>query len=83
MALKAYQLRIELQQIKPLIWRRLRMPGSVTLAKVHKIFQIVMGRTDTHTRSSALGHADLPGNVGPETLKTGTAPLLCLSKSWG
>jgi hypothetical protein len=52
---KVYQLRIELQEIKPLIWRRVRIPGPVKLAKVHRIFQIVMGWTDTHLHEFAIG----------------------------
>ncbi len=43
-----YRLRIELQAVKPAVWRSLRVPGQVTLAKLHKAFQIAMGWTDSH-----------------------------------
>lgn len=38
-----YQLRIELQHIEPLIWRRVLGPADVTLAKLHLILQGAMG----------------------------------------
>jgi hypothetical protein len=57
-----YQLRIELQQIEPKIWRSLRAPASVTLAKLHKIFQIAMGWSDSHLHEFAIGasHYGIP-----------------------
>jgi hypothetical protein len=42
------QLRIELQHITPLIWRRLRVAEAVTLATLHRILQAAMGWTDSH-----------------------------------
>lgn len=43
-----FQLRIELQEVEPTVWRSIRVPGWITLAKLHQILQIVMGWTDTH-----------------------------------
>ena len=42
------QLRIELQHITPLIWRRVRVAEAVTLATLHRILQAAMGWTDSH-----------------------------------
>ena len=42
------QLRIELQRIKPLVWRRVLVPDNVTLAKLHGILQWVMGWSNNH-----------------------------------
>ena len=42
------QLKIELAWIKPVIWRRLIVPESITLAKLHQVFQTVMGWYDCH-----------------------------------
>ena len=42
------QLRIELQHIQPHVWRRVIVPESVTLAKLHQVLQAAMGWTDTH-----------------------------------
>jgi hypothetical protein len=43
-----YQLHISLMRIEPPIWRRIAVPGSVTLAKLHNIIQIVMGWENYH-----------------------------------
>ena len=37
------QLRIELAEIKPAIWRRIVVPESITLARLHHVIQCVMG----------------------------------------
>jgi hypothetical protein len=42
------QLRVTLEDIRPVIWRRLLVPGGVRLAKLHSMFQAVMGWNDTH-----------------------------------
>lgn len=41
-------LTIELKGSKPRIWRRLSLPGDLTLDKVHTVFQAAMGWTDSH-----------------------------------
>ena len=41
-------LTIELQGPKPRIWRRLVLPGDLTLDVVHTLFQAAMGWTDSH-----------------------------------
>lgn len=42
------QLRIELMHIEPHVWRRVIVPETVTLAKLHQVLQAVMGWTDSH-----------------------------------
>lgn len=42
------QLRIELRGVKPLVWRRILVPETVTLAKLHGILQWTMGWMDGH-----------------------------------
>ncbi len=39
---------IELRGTKPRIWRRLALPGDLTLDVVHTLFQAAMGWTDSH-----------------------------------
>lgn len=39
---------IELTGAKPRIWRRLRLPGEMTLDQVHLMLQAAMGWTDSH-----------------------------------
>ena len=47
-AMKAYTPRIELQDIEPLVWRRLLVDGDSTLSKLHHYIQAAMGWTDAH-----------------------------------
>ena len=43
-----FQLRIELDEVTPVVWRRLLVPGGVRLAKLHDIIQAAMGWTNSH-----------------------------------
>lgn len=43
-----YQLRIELEHIQPLIWRRVLVPDTVKLSKLDRIVQAAMGWTNSH-----------------------------------
>lgn len=45
---RIYQLRIELQHIKPPIWRRILVPDSLKLAKLDRVVQAAMGWTNSH-----------------------------------
>ncbi len=42
------KLRVELLHIEPHVWRRVIVPETVSLAKLHEILQAAMGWTDTH-----------------------------------
>lgn len=42
------ELHIELEYIEPIIWRRVHIPTSITLAKLHHVIQDAMGWTDSH-----------------------------------
>ena len=42
------QLKITLAWIKPTIWRRIVVPGSITLPKLHLVIQLTMGWYDCH-----------------------------------
>lgn len=46
--LPLYELKITLRGSKPAIWRRVQVPGSVNFNRLHDVFQIVMGWTDSH-----------------------------------
>lgn len=48
-------LRIELLDVKPLIWRRFVVPADTQLPKVHKIIQAVMGWDDEHLHQFSFG----------------------------
>lgn len=44
----AYRIRIAIRGIEPPIWRRLRIPGSITFAELHRIIQVAFGWLDYH-----------------------------------
>jgi hypothetical protein len=43
-----FQLKASLDGIRPSIWRRIQVRGDITLFKLHKILQVVMGWYDYH-----------------------------------
>jgi hypothetical protein len=43
-----YQLKVTLHYSKPPIWRRILVPDSVALDKLHTIIQVAMGWTNSH-----------------------------------
>lgn len=47
-AQRIYQLRVELDEIQPAIWRRLWVPDTLTLAKLDRLIQAAMGWTNSH-----------------------------------
>ena len=49
------QLRIMLEDVHPPVWRRLLVPGSVRLDKLHRVFQAAMGWEDRHLHSFQVG----------------------------
>ena len=45
---QVYQVKVTLHPTQPPIWRRILIPGSTTLLKLHDILQIVMGWENAH-----------------------------------
>jgi hypothetical protein len=52
-----FTLHIALLDHRPEIWRRLLVPGSVRLDKLHMIFQEAMGWTNSHLHQFQIGDA--------------------------
>ena len=50
-----YILRVELQHIQPLIWRRVHVPTDIPLPRLHDVLQVVIGWTDSHLHSFRIG----------------------------
>ena len=50
-----YELYVELEDIEPLVWRRLLVPASITLPKLHDLLQLAMGWTNSHLHSFTFG----------------------------
>ena len=44
----SYILRVELLEIEPLIWRRLRVPRGIAFTRLHQILQLALGWRDSH-----------------------------------
>ena len=43
-----YQLKITLLGVRPKVWRRIQVPGTMTLAQLHSVVQVAMGWEDYH-----------------------------------
>jgi hypothetical protein len=50
-----YQIKVTLDESKPPIWRRLLVPGDVTLEHLHYIIQVAMGWTNSHLHQFIVG----------------------------
>ncbi len=50
-----YQIKVTLEDSRPPIWRRLLVPGDVTLAQLHDIIQIAMGWEGYHLHQFIVG----------------------------
>src|SRR4051794_37821224 len=44
--LSIHQLRVVLQGVSPLVWRRLLVPGNISLANLHRVLQTAFGWSD-------------------------------------
>lgn len=52
-----FQLRLTLEDVTPTVWRRLLVPGSVRLNKLHSMFQAAMGWEGYHLHCFEIGEA--------------------------
>jgi len=52
-----YQLKITLKDSKPPVWRRILVPGKLSLFKLHQVLQSAMGWTDSHLHQFTI-HGD-------------------------
>lgn len=50
-----YQLKVTLLDIRPPIWRRLQVPASITMEKLHYALQDALGWTNSHLHQFVLG----------------------------
>jgi hypothetical protein len=46
--MKCYFIKIALRGVSPMVWRRLRVPGTASLAMLHNCIQIINGWDDSH-----------------------------------
>lgn len=45
---RGYRVRLDLHGARPPVWRRLEVPGDLTLPRLHEVIQAAMGWYDTH-----------------------------------
>jgi hypothetical protein len=50
-----FQLRVQLQELSPVVWRRLLVPGSIRLDKLNLMLQAAMGWTNSHLHCFRIG----------------------------
>lgn len=53
-----YQLKVSLKEISPTIWRRFQVTDDITLLKLHRILQVLMGWEDYHLHVFEIGGVD-------------------------
>lgn len=54
---RIFQLKIELREVRPPVWRRVLVPGEMTLAELHEVAQTVMGWSNCHLHEFEVGGA--------------------------
>ncbi len=78
-AARVYQLKITLQDVRPAVWRRVRVPGDATLTGLHRVIQAAMGWEDRHLWKFEIGGAEygenLDGGWGEPVRSAGQARL--------
>ncbi|WP_342353410.1 IS1096 element passenger TnpR family protein [Paraburkholderia silvatlantica] len=52
-----YLLRVELEYFRPVIWRRIIVPGSTRLSKLHVVLLLATGREGGPCTNSSSAHA--------------------------
>jgi hypothetical protein len=69
-----YQMKLWLCDIEPPIWRRLEVPGEITLPRLHHVIQVAMGWEDYHLHEFRAGDQryEIPD---PESLGDGVPSL--------
>lgn len=63
---KIYKLKITLLDIRPPVWRRILVPHDIRLDKLHRVLQVVMGRSDSHLHEFTIDGVSY-GNASIET----------------
>jgi hypothetical protein len=67
--LPGYRLKLSLPFSDPLIWRRIKVPGQLTLADLHRVIQICMGWSDSDTHQFLVGKIFYSPGFGIEDFK--------------
>ena len=54
-SVRGFRVRLDLRGAKPPVWRRLELPGDLTLPRLHDVIQVAMGWTDSHLHRCRTG----------------------------
>ena len=65
----SYVLHISLTFSDPLIWRRVQVPGSISLATLHHVIQSSMGWSDSHVHQFLVGKISYAPTLGSGAIK--------------
>jgi hypothetical protein len=60
------QVRIELRGMKPKVWRRVLMPQTITLGKLHLVIQAAFGWGHSHLHEFFAGDGERYGTLDPD-----------------
>ena len=60
-----YQIHIQLEEIEPAIWRRISVPGKISLTRLHRLLQLAMGWENYHLHLFTIGGVQY-GEPDPE-----------------
>ena len=60
-----YEIKVELKEIEPPIWRIIKVPSSTSLLRLHRVLQRVMGWTNSHLHLFEIDR-ELYGEPGTE-----------------
>lgn len=52
----AYEFELTLCEVRPVVWRRFRVPANITFQRFHEVIQIVMGWQDYHLYEFRFGN---------------------------
>ena len=58
-----YQIRVVLEGIHPAIWRQIEVPADITLPKLHRVLQVVMGWQDYHLHLFKVGFRGFENDI--------------------
>lgn len=53
---QGFRVRVDLLRTKPPVWRRIEVPGDITLPRLHDVLQAAMGWTDSHLHRFRMGN---------------------------
>lgn len=75
--MSVYELRVQLREIEPLVWRELRVSGDSTLAELHAVLQVAMGWENYHLYMFKAGGEEYsePNEEWPDVKDSGAATL--------